>query len=491
MNGLAAPVLGPVKLGIMCRFMSRRIKLALAVIATLLVGAAIFVAVAILPTATAFAAKIYCSATFVTGIEAERGREQDLGNLAWLGGGLGVDVDHENKIVHTSFLGVANRSAMFREGVGCTMMQGRTPEAMQAQVPSLPPALDFSTQPWPTGGQVPPGQSVPGLNHQELAAAVDGMFAESDPEKPLWTRAVVVVYDDKLIAERYAPGITKETKLLGWSMTKSVTATLLGVLVGQNHLDVHAKAPIAAWQGEGDPRSEITIDQLMRMSSGLAFEEVYGPMSDATTMLYQVPDAAAMAIDKPLVGPPDSVWSYSSGTTNILAKIIRDTVEANYGEHANWGFPRTHLFDVIGMTHTLCEPDPSGTLIGSSSCYASGRDWARFGLLHLHDGVWKGERVLPKGWVDYVRTPTAGSPEANYGAQWWTNVGRPEGSPDRRFPSLPTDTFQASGFQGQSVMVIPSRKLVVVRLGMTHDRSVLDLDGSVAKIIAALPASGS
>ncbi len=471
--------------------MSRRLKILFASLAALIVAAAVFVTVAVLPTGTGFAAKIYCSAVFVTGLTPERARAEDLANLAWMGSALRTEVDRENQSVHASVWGLASRQALYREGVGCTMIIDTTPEQMRAQVPELPPVPDHSGEVWPMGDAIEPGQSVPGLDHKKLAAAVDAMFAEVDPEKPRWTRAVVVVYDDKLIAERYAVGISRDTKLLGWSMSKSVNAAHVGVLVGEDKLDLYAPAPISQWHGAGDPRAEITLDQLMRMSSGLEFSEVYGPLSDATEMLFEIRDSAALAIDKPLVGPPDTIWNYSSGTSNILSKIVRDTVEATGGADAYWAFPRTGLFDRIGMTHTVCEHDPSGTLVGSSFCYATARDWARFGLLHLHDGVWQGERVLPVGWVDYIRTPTPMAPQAEYGAQWWTNVGRPEGSPERRFPSLPIDTYQASGFQGQAVVVIPSRKLVVVRLGMTNDRNVLQLDESVARVIDALPSEAA
>lgn len=471
----------------MRRFMSRRLKIILASVVSLLVAAAVFIVVAILPTGTGFAAKIFCSAVFVTELTPERARAEDLANLAWMGSALRTEVDRDNKIVHTSFWGLAGRSALYRDGLGCTMVIDSTPEQMRAEVPELPPVPDYSDNPWPMGDVVDPAHTVPGLDHKKLAAAVDGMFAEVDPKHPRWTRAVLVVYDDQLIAERYAPGITRETKLLGWSMSKSVNAAHVGILVGEDKLDLHAPAPIPAWRGEGDPRGAITLDQLMRMSSGLEFAEVYGPLADATKMLFEVRDSAQMAISKPLAGEPDSIWSYSSGTSNIISKIVRDAVVAEHGAEAYWSWPRTSLFDRVGMTHTVCELDPAGTLVGSSYCYASARDWARFGLLHLHDGVWQGQRVLPEGWVDYVRTPTAKAPQAEYGAQWWTNVGRPEGSPDRRFPSLPTDTFQASGFQGQAVLVIPSKKLVVVRLGMTNNRGVLRLDESVAAILDALP----
>jgi CubicO group peptidase (beta-lactamase class C family) len=236
-----------------------------------------------------------------------------------------------------------------------------------------------------------------------------------------------------------------------------------------------------------DERAAITLDQLLRMSSGLEFEEVYGPLSDATAMLFERNSSAHVAMAKPLAVAPDTVWSYSSGTSNVLAWIVRETVEREGGWSAYASFPRRALFDPIGMTSAVMEPDPSGTFVASSFMLATARDWARFGLLHLHDGVWQGQRILPEGWAAYVATATPAAPIGEYGAQWWTNAGAPGNASERRFPSAPTDTFQASGFQGQAVIVIPSRELVIVRLGMTHDRELLDLDGVIGRVLEALP----
>jgi CubicO group peptidase (beta-lactamase class C family) len=230
---------------------------------------------------------------------------------------------------------------------------------------------------------------------------------------------------------------------------------------------------------------------LLRMSSGLEFEEVYGPLSDATAMLFERHSSAHVAMAKPLAVAPDTVWSYSSGTSNVLAWIVRETVEREGGWSAYASFPRRVLFDPIGMSSAVMEPDPSGTFVASSFMLATARDWARFGLLHLHDGVWQGRRILPEGWAAYVATATAAAPIGEYGAQWWTNAGAPGNASERRFPSAPTDAYQASGYQGQAVIVIPSREVVIVRMGMTHDREVLDLDGVIARVLAALPEGGA
>jgi CubicO group peptidase (beta-lactamase class C family) len=322
-----------------------------------------------------------------------------------------------------------------------------------------------------------------------LADAVAYAFEDPDPERPLLTRALLVVYRDQLIAVRYADGISADTPLAGWSMTKSVNAALIGILEGQGALDIHAPAPVPDWHD--DERAQITVDQLLRMSSGLEFEEVYGPLSDATAMLFERHSSAHVAMAKPLAVAPDTVWSYSSGTSNLLAWIVRETVERDGGWSAYASFARRVLFDPIGMTSAVMEPDASGTFVASSFMLATARDWARFGLLHLHDGVWQGRRILPEGWAGYVATATPGAPIGEYGAQWWTNDGAPGNASERRFPSAPTDAYQASGYQGQAVIVIPSRDVVIVRMGMTHDREVLDLDGVIARVLVALPDAGA
>lgn len=458
----------------------RWLRVGLIVFAVLFFGALGFVNRKIAPTGTGYYAKIMCSAVFVTGLEPERVEREEL-RPYWY---VQAEVDHSAATVTARLFGMAPRTAVYREGLGCTLAIDVSIEELHAQTPAFEPRPQLADQPWPVGDVVT--QAVPpGVDMSLLGQAVEHAFAEPDPERPLLTRALLVVYRDQLIAERYADGISADTPLAGWSMTKSVNAALIGILEGQGKLDIHAPAPVPAWQA--DERAQITVDQLLRMSSGLEFGEVYGPLSDATAMLFERYSSADVALAKPLAVAPDTVWSYSSGTSNILAWIVRETVERDGGWPAYASFPRRVLFDPIGMTTAVMEPDPSGTFVASSFMLASARDWARFGLLHLHDGVWQGQRILPEGWVAYVSTATPAAPIGEYGAQWWTNAGAPGDASERRFPSAPTDTFQASGFQGQAVIVIPSRELVIVRMGMSHDRELLDLDGVIARVLAALP----
>ena len=193
--------------------------------------------------------------------------------------------------------------------------------------------------------------------------------------------------------------------MLGWSMTKSVTNALIGILVKQGKLSLDQLAPVPEWSDPADPRHAITLDQLMRMSSGLEFSEDYADLTTGVTqMLYNTDDMGAYAAAAPLEAEPDGVWNYSSGTANIVSRIVRDTVGGSDEEYLT--FPRRALFDPIGMTSAVMEPDASDTFVGSSYMYATARDWARFGLLFLQDGMWEGERILPEGWVDYSITPT-------------------------------------------------------------------------------------
>jgi CubicO group peptidase (beta-lactamase class C family) len=275
-------------------------------------------------------------------------------------------------------------------------------------------------------------------------------------------------------------------------MAKSVTGALVGLAIEEGRLALRAPAPVAAWRAPGDPRGAITLDQLLRMSSGLAFSEVYGPGSDATRMLYLEPDMGGFAATKALAAEPDARWSYSSGTTNLLARILREATGGELGDA--WAFAFSHLFAPLGMESAVFETDESGSFVGSSYFFATARDWARFGQLFLQDGVWRGRRILPAGWVAYATTPTAAAPRGRYGAQWWLNAGEPGDPEDREWPLLPRDAACARGHSGQYVLVIPSHELVVVRLGLSHrgaDHGAEELVGAVIDALPSLSAAGA
>jgi len=349
-------------------------------------------------------------------------------------------------------------------------------------LPPQPAGIAFPTSDWEVAA--PAGASDPA----RLSRALDDAFSEPDPGRLRRTRAVVVVHGGRIVAERYAEGFGPQTPLFGWSMTKSVTNALCGILVREGKLDLFAPALVPEWNHAGDARRAISVDLLLRQSSGLRWNEVYetSPFdSSVIAMLYGIGhrDMAAFAASQPLAHPPGTVWYYSSGTTLILSRILHSLIGSEADYHA---FPRRELFERIGMKSALIEPDAAGTFVGSSYSYATARDWARFGLLYLRDGTWEGARILPVGWVDYTRTPAPAAPHGEYGAHFWLNAGaanRGAPSPD---PRAPADLFYASGHDGQVVAIVPSRDLVIVRAGLTPDDGRYDLNGFLAEVVAAL-----
>ncbi|HUT55195.1 MAG TPA: serine hydrolase [bacterium] len=416
---------------------------------------------------TGYTAKVMCSSVFVSGRDPREIEKVDLSPTS--GYPISVRLDRQKKQVTASILGLFSKRAVYREGLGCTVVVDVSDEELKAQAaaaPVAPPGLSRDL-PWPRGGKVDTQNLPSGADRKKLDQALDFAFTDPAPGRPVGTRAVVVVYQGRIIAERYAPGFSSDTPLLGWSMTKSVTNALVGILVRQGRLDIHEPAPVPQWKGPDDPRAQITVDQLLRMESGLKFVEEYEKniASDVNVMLFNHGDMAAFAADMPLSAEPDSVWSYSSGTSMILARMVRQAVGGTGEDYL--AFPRRELFDKLGMSSAVLEPDASGTFAGASYLYASARDWARFGLLFLRDGVWNGERILPQGWVAYSSTPTPAAPHGGYGAQFWLNAGSPGNQEDRWLPKLPVDLYSARGHDGQYVTIIPSHDLVVVRLGFT------------------------
>ena len=443
-------------------------------------GVAAFLVLRELRVGTGYAAKVLCSGVFVAGRPPEAVLAEDLDWFWW----VRPRVDRAQRTASSDLLGLARSTAVYRDGLGCALAVGESSESLRAQGFDPGPASDRSGIPWPEGDRVADA-TPPGVDRAALDAAVDGAFGEPDPEVHRRTRAVIVLKSGHLVAERYAPGFDQKTPLLGWSMTKSVIATLVGIQALRGRLDPDGRAGVPAWNG--DERAAITLDQLLRMESGLAFKERNGAFGDSAAMLFRSRSAAAYAAGSRLAHAPGSVWSYSSGTSNLLAGILRASIPGDAGVYHR--FPREALFDRIGMRSAVLETDAAGTFVGSSFCYATARDWARFGLLHAQDGVWQGERLLPEGWVDRIRRPTPASPRGSYGAHWWLNAGTPGAPDDRPYPSLPTNLFYAAGYEGQYVVVLPSQDLVVVRLGQSEPEQAFDLEGFLNAVLAAFPPS--
>lgn len=438
-----------------------------------------------------FKAKCLCSDIFVSGRDPASVLAEDLEPVGALYP-LRFDdakIDYGRRTVTASFWGFAERKAIFRDGLGCTMVIGTTEEKLRSEtIPvSTIDARGDGNEIWPDGEMVDTEKLPPSVDGKKLNEAVEWAFRESDPGHLRRTRAVVVVYDDKIVAERYAPGYNANTPLPGWSMTKSVFAALTGILVDGGKISLKSNDLLPQWRDGQDPRRAITLDDLLRMSSGLAFYEAYSsPLTDAAVMLFGTRDMALFAADKPLAVAPAVKWHYSTGNTNILSEVIRNTfgnAQADYLE-----FPRRALFDRIGMKSAVVEPDASGTLVASSFMFATARDWARFGLLCLRGGMWGKERILPEGWMKYCTTPAPASIYKDYGAGFWLYVPREFRSGEEPCIHIPRDTYHAVGYDGQFVSVIPSCNLVVVRLGLTHtyEEWVWDQEELITRISEAV-----
>lgn len=403
----------------------------------------------IAPIATGYAAKISCSGVFVSGrsLEDVQGDLPDNPLVPF----LRVRADEDAGELRVSLLGLWPTTAFHTPGLGCTLADDRPSFTAPAPV-----VVEDPGAPWPVGN-APVAVLPDDVDAGALEAAIATAFTEDDPEgRERNTRAVVVVRDGELLAERYGDGFDADTALLGWSMAKSVANALIGHAVLEGRLDLDEPVVRPGW--EDDARADITLEHLLTMTSGLRFEEVYDPGTDATQMLFTPQDTGAYGAAQPLVHEPGTVWSYSSGTTNLLCDLAQEATGS--------GVELAHevVFAPLGMSSAVLEPDTSGGLVCSSFLYATARDWARFGQLYLDDGVWEGERLLPPGWVEASFTPVATATDTPYGYQWWLNEG-----PDTslRMPSVPADAAWASGNEGQQVVVIPSEGLVVVRLGFS------------------------
>ncbi|MFO1054288.1 MAG: serine hydrolase [Planctomycetota bacterium] len=415
------------------------------------------------------AAKAACSAIFVAGRDLASVRAEELERF----GILDIEVDRDAKTVTASAFGIASATARFRPGLGATLIH-------DASRPLSPPRIDPPAV---------PADFVDFASHPltALDPVLDEAFAEPDPAHPRRTRAVLVVRDGTILAERYAPGFGPDTPQLGWSMSKTVLVSLLAILANDGKLDLRSPAPLASFREAHDGRATITVDQLLRMESGLSFRETYDdPDSDVLRMLFGADDMGDFAARRDIAAPPDTVRRYSSGTSLILSRMLREIV----GDEAVTNFARDRLFAPLGMRTALVEFDPSGTPVGSSYVWASARDWARLGTLWLHDGVLRGQRVFPEGFVHYATTPTPHG-HGRFGAHVWLN--RPDGDAPvdpvdgaRRWPHVPDDAFWAAGFDGQYTVVVPSADAVIVRLGQTPGRDAFDMDAMVGAILRVL-----
>ena len=410
--------------------------------------------------ATGYVAHDVCVKTFVSGLDPQSVFAETLerAGIRRLRHVLRFNVDRTAKFVDVSTLGRFNSRAHFHDGLGCVELLGsKQPYLLRNDVEALKVPKKTPLLPEIAGPDVvEPADPA-------LRAALDHAFEE--PAEPPFrrTKAVVVVHEGRVIAERYAPGVGVDMPLRGFSMTKSVINALIGIMTQQGLVSPSIPAPIPEWRAASDPRHVIEIEHLLRMTTGLALDETNSGFDPSNQMLYLHNDMAGFAAKAPLIAPPGTRWAYSSSTTQLLARIIRDAVG---GPEQTLALAWRELFNPLGMREVTLEFDGTGTLQGSMYMLASARDWARFGLLYLNDGVLGGKRILHEDWVDFSAAATL---DTDYGAGFWTNRSEHQHAKGRVRLGIPRDAFFASGDQGQRVVIIPSQHMVVVRLGDATD----------------------
>jgi CubicO group peptidase (beta-lactamase class C family) len=324
-----------------------------------------------------------------------------------------------------------------------------------------------------------------------IKARADALFTDADDVGQ--TRALYVLRDGQPIYERYAAGFGPETKLISWSMAKSITAVLTGFLVADGQLSLDGPAPVAAWQRSGDPRGAITLKHLLHMSSGLEHVENGDPVwqGDTVAMLFGggASDMAGFAEAKPAAAQPGEIFNYSSATSVILSDILADTLTPSQNADARRDtmreFVRGRLIEPLGMSSLAPEYDARGTMIGGSIMHATARDYAKFGEFLRNHGVVNGQRLLPETWMKFMLTPSAN--DAGYGGHIWLNRRRPAGVTPALWPDRgPNDLFACIGHQGQYIIVSPSQRVTIVRLGVTKDDQFPALRRHLADLTAAL-----
>ncbi|MBA2561313.1 MAG: serine hydrolase [Chitinophagaceae bacterium] len=430
------------------------------------------------PGISGFGAKNLCSCLFVAGRDEKSVRENELSaNFIKFGT---FTVNKEDSSVTGSVIGLAKRKAIYRKGLGCTLVNDIAEKDLRSQhfITASVPEINRDAIPWPQGDLIQDTKSA-GVDSVQLGQAIKNVFSEPVPKKKIGTRAVVILYDGKLVAEYYAAGFNRSSRMIAWSATKSITAALIGILVKGGKLNTEEFAPVSNWKDSNDPRHKIRLEHLLQQTSGLSFTEAYSKPSEVITMLFSKGDMAGYTSSLVLKDTPGTVFNYSSGNSNILQGLIRQIV----GERYYHQFPYDSLFHKIGIYSALLEPDASGTFVGSSYMFASARDLARFGLLYYNDGVFNGERILPAGWVKKSRTSFLADKLKRYGYQFWLNGFNKRDLSKKWYPDVPADMFFADGFGGQEVYIIPSKKLIAVRLGLNG----FDENKFLKEVIAALP----
>lgn len=419
-----------------------------------------------------YSAKIVCSNVFIAGRDPGEVLAVDVqapGHpLLRL---MRVSVDKNRGLVSAGLFGVLGKSvAVARDGLGCASVpDGDAGKARRSVLHTAAPA-PVTDALWPEGERVDASQD------QAVSRLLDDAVLTGPG-----MRAVVVVKNGRIVGERYGDGFSARTPLLGWSMTKTVNAAIVGTLVKDGKMAVDSKGLFPAWKADG--RAAISLADMMAMSSGLEFNEDYGDVADVTRMLYLESDMSGFAAAKPLKDEVGKVFSYSSGTAVMLSRLWQDAV----GDKAKaLAWPRTVLFGPLGMNSAVLETDEQGTFVGSSYLYATGHDWARFGQFLLQGGVWNGNQILPAGFVDWMREPAPASKVYGKGQLWIEGPGDEENPGAGVAAGLPKDIYWMEGHDGQTVAIIPSEQLVVVRLGLTPAKFDYRPQTMVSMLVKAL-----
>lgn len=450
------------------RWSIRRVVYGLLILLAIIVIAAAVYLNSLLPIITGYAAKNLCSAVFVQERDQAEVESTDL-NFSFIALAKNK-VDTQKRSVTSRFLW-GKSTAIFRDGFGVTLVRGMDADDLRAiSFPEgVKPGYSGDTIPWPKGEIVI--DTLKGLDRERLTKITDDLITHDSYGGNAF--AFVVMYRGVPVAESYKPQFTASTPFLSWSMAKSVTNAMVGVMSAENGLDIESDNLLPEWAG--DSRSKITLNNLLQMQSGLKWNEDYGNRSDVTVMLHCEADFAKFTYSQDLIYDPGTDWYYSSGTSNIVSYLLREQFENDYDYYA---FPHTDLFYRIGITDATFEPDASGTLVGSSYLYMTARDYTRFALLYLQDGLFCGERILPEGWVDYSVTAASAS-NGEYGSLFWLNGGN-------NIHDAPDDLFMCVGHDGQRIFMIPSLDLAVVILGYSPNNS-MDFNRLLNDIMKALP----
>lgn len=378
-------------------------------------------------------------------------------------------IDEKTRSATATVFGLKARKAVWRDGLGSVLVDDDYDPGIAPEIPKRD--LTPTNLPFPYGDLPQKDTLFSNIDYRKLKDAVANAF-DKGTEKQKRTRSLVVVYKDKIIAEKYAAGFSHKSKILGWSMTKSITGTLFGILEYQKRIDLNAPAPVPEWKN--DKRSKITVADLLHMNSGLEWNEDYETISDVTTMLFLAKDMTRVQLERLALYDPGHNWNYSSGTSNLLSGILRKQF-ATHQQYLDFWY--SALIDRIGMHSMLIETDMSGNYVGSSYGWATTRDWAKFGLLYLHSGNWNGDRLFDQSWVRFTTTPARGS-GGRYGGHFWLNR-------NGYYPEAPRDMYSANGFQGQKVFIIPSKDLVVVRMGLA-DGEKFDFNNFLNDILLSI-----